>query len=50
MTDTEMFQTTINLDVNLHRRTKAYCKKNKDSVNGLIVQLLTDYMKGKRVR
>lgn len=50
MTDTEYHQTTINVEENLHRRTKAYCKKNKDTVNGLIVRLLTEHMKGRRVR
>jgi len=50
MTDIEMQQTTLNIDKNLHKRTKLWCYKNGKNVNELIVELLAEYMKGKRVR
>lgn len=50
MTDTEMQQTTLNIEMNLHKRTKLWCYKNETTVNALIVKLLTEHMKGKRVR
>lgn len=50
MTDNEMQQTTLNIEKNLHRRTKLWCYKNGMSVNELLVKLLAGHMKGKRVR
>lgn len=50
MTDNEMQQTTLNIEKNLHRRTKLWCYKNATTVNALIVELLAEHMKGKRVR
>ena len=50
MIDNEMQQTTLNIEKNLHKRTKLYCYKNATTVNALIVKLLTEHMHGKRVR
>ena len=50
MTANEMQQTTLNIEKNLHKRTKLWCYKNEITVNALLVGLLTDHMKGKRVR
>lgn len=50
MTDNEMQQTTLNIEKNLHKRTKLWCYKNETTVNALLVGLLTEHMKGRRVR
>lgn len=42
--------TTLNIDKNLHKRTKMWCYKNGKTVNALIVELLAEHMKGRRVR
>ena len=46
----ETQQTTLNIDANLHKRTKLWCYKNGTTVTALLVKLLADHMKGKRVR
>lgn len=43
-------QTTITLDKRLHTRTKIYCAMNDTDVSKLISTLLSDFMKGKRVK
>lgn len=50
MTANEMQQTTLNIEKNLHKRTKLWCYKKGTTVNELLVKLLADHMKGKRVR
>ena len=50
MPEKEMQQTTLNIEKNLHRRTKLYAYKNGTTVNALLVDLLTEFMHGKRVK
>lgn len=50
MTAIEYQQTTLNIEKKFHHRTKLWCIRNEIPMNTLIVKLLTEHMKGKRVR